>query len=74
MSLHLLPHSKIVTAFSNLRSSVQDIESREQRTMMKKLFDYMDTTWIDSVIWPPNVWSVYMQQVFSITNIKTLII
>ena len=31
--------------------------------------------WIDSVIWPPKVWSVYMQQVFSITTyIKTLTI
>ena len=32
--------------------------------MMPKLFEYVENTWIDSLLWPPKVWSVFMQQVF----------
>ncbi len=63
MSLHLLPHGKIPTAFANLRSAVWEIENRENKTMMRKLYNYMENTWIDSLLWPPKVWSVFMQEV-----------
>jgi hypothetical protein len=63
MSLHLLPHGKIPTVFANVRSAVWEIENRENRTMMRKLYNYMENTWIDSLLWPPKVWSVFMQEV-----------
>jgi hypothetical protein len=63
MSLHLLPHGKIPTSFANLRSVVWEIENRENRTMMRKLYNYMKNTWIDSLLWSPSVWSVFMQEV-----------
>jgi hypothetical protein len=59
MSLHLLLHGKIPTAFANLKSSaVWEIENRENRTRMRKMYNYMENTWIDSLLWPPKVWSV----------------
>ncbi|KAK4017370.1 hypothetical protein OUZ56_032682 [Daphnia magna] len=70
MSLHLLPHGKIPTAFANLRSAVWEIENRENRTMMRKLYNYMTNTWIDSLLWPPKVWSVFMQEVRTTNDVE----
>ncbi|EFX63123.1 hypothetical protein DAPPUDRAFT_335907 [Daphnia pulex] len=70
MSLHLLPHCKIPTAFVNLRSCCQDIANREQRLMMRKLCDYIENTWIDSLLWPPKVWSVFMQEVRTTNDVE----
>jgi hypothetical protein len=27
------------------------------------MYNYMENTWIDSLLWPPKVWSVFMQDV-----------
>ena len=27
------------------------------------MYNYMENTWIDSLLWPPKVWSVFMQEV-----------
>jgi hypothetical protein len=50
MSLHLLLHGKIPAAFANLRSAVWEIENRENRTRMRKMYNYMENTWIDSLL------------------------
>ncbi|KAI9565252.1 hypothetical protein GHT06_009035 [Daphnia sinensis] len=54
MSLHLLPQGKIPTAFANLRSAVWEIENRKNRTMMQKLYNYMENTWIDAYLFDSN--------------------
>jgi hypothetical protein len=48
---------------SNLRSAVWEIENRENRTRMQKMYNYLENTWMDSLLWPPKVWSVFMQEV-----------
>jgi hypothetical protein len=71
MSLHFLPHGKIPNAFANLKSAVWEIENKENRTMMRKLYNYMENTWINSLLWPPKVWSVFMQEVLKVKyNLK----
>ena len=63
MCLHLLPHAKIEQEFGLLRAAIREIENRDHRTLVRKLCDYVEHTWIDSALWPPSTWSVYMQEV-----------
>ena len=63
MCLHLLPHGKIKEAFDKLRLESKEISNSENRKLVRKLMDYIEDTWIESKIWPPSAWSVYLQQV-----------
>lgn len=63
MCLHLLPHGKIKEAFDKLRLESKEISNSENRKLVRKLMDYIEDTWIESEIWPPSAWSVYLQQV-----------
>ncbi|EFX61650.1 hypothetical protein DAPPUDRAFT_338577 [Daphnia pulex] len=37
---------------------------------MRKLCDYIENTWIDSLLWPPKVWSVFMQEVRTTNDVE----
>ena len=66
MSLHLLPHCKIANAFADLRTLASDrqhVPDGQHRKLLRKVFDYVEETWIESRLWPPTAWSVFMQQV-----------
>ncbi len=66
MCLHLLPSGKIKEAFSKLRLASAEITDRDQRKLLRKLLDYVEDTWIESDLWSPSAWSVYMQEVTTI--------
>jgi|LakMenEpi03Aug12_release.lakeMendotaPanAssembly.Ray.scaffolds.fasta_scaffold2734450_1 hypothetical protein len=63
MCLHLLPHGKIEKVFDDLRIASRDINDRIERTLVRKLFHYVEETWIPSDPWSPEAWSVHMQEV-----------
>lgn len=63
MSLNMLPAAKIAKAFAHLRTQIITVENRDNRSAVIQLFNYVEETWIDSEMWPPTVWSVFMQKV-----------
>ena len=56
LSLPFLPKSAIPEAF-------QDIKDRAEMVQLKSLIEYVESTWIDSTLWPPAVWLVYRSSV-----------
>ena len=63
MCLHLLPHGKIGKAFEDLWTASREIVDSKERTMVRKLCEYVEHTWISSELWSPVSWSVFMQKV-----------
>ena len=56
MSLHLLPHCKIANAFADLRTLASDrqhVPDGQHRKLLRKVFEYVEETWIESRLWPP---------------------
>ena len=67
MSLHLLPHGKTAEAFNNRRALALDrhhVPNSRQRKLLRQVFDYVEDTWIESSVWSPTAWSVFMQEAF----------
>jgi len=56
IALPFLPDNEIPAAFSQLRGTATT-------DALKKLVRYIKSTWIESSIFPPKVWSVYGQAV-----------
>ena len=56
MALPFLPKKKITTMFGKL-------EKRASTPQLREFTEYVKTTWIESEIWPPSTWTVYMQSV-----------
>ena len=52
MALCFLPHSAIPAAFAVLQQHAVTTE-------LERFFNYVNTTWIQSTVWPPSTWSVY---------------
>ena len=53
MGLRFLPHGEIINAFQRLKP-------RASSGTLKSFVDYVEETWINSNIWPPSCWSVFM--------------
>ena len=56
LSLPFLSESAITQAF-------QDIKDRVETVQSKSLIGYVESTWIDSTLWPLAMWSVYKSSV-----------
>ena len=56
LALPYLPHEHIPEMYTRLR---QDVESAE----LESLMDYVNNTWMESEMWPPQTWSIFGQSV-----------
>jgi hypothetical protein len=56
MALNLLPHRFIPRLFRDLKTQVRG-------ALTRSLFDYMEKTWLNSTVWRPKSWSVFMQPI-----------
>ena len=56
MALPFLPHEQITPSFTAL-------EEQASTQQLQDLVRYMRSTWIESTVWPPSSWSIYMRAV-----------
>ena len=56
LALPFLPAAKIKPMFAELEQKCND-------TKVEKVLQYVKSTWIDSTLWPPAAWSVFMQPI-----------
>ncbi len=56
MALPFLPDSEIIPVFNRLK-----VQATTEP--LQKFVEYVEITWINSSIWPPSSWSVYLQAV-----------
>ena len=54
MALPFLPYAEIPAAFAKLQSSANN-------DALEKVMQYIQNTWVNSTIFPPEAWSVYGQ-------------
>ena len=47
----------------DIRTASREIVDSKERTMVRKLCEYVEHTWISSELWSPVSWSVFMQKV-----------
>ena len=62
LALPYIPHQHISTCF-------QELKGRANSPQLQTLCEYIQSTWIDSTVWSPFTWYVYINV---ITNIKML--
>ena len=65
MALNLLPHRFIPRLFRNLKTQVRG-------ALTQSLFDYMEKTWLNSTVWRPKSWSVFMQPIRTVKVVHCL--
>lgn len=58
MALPYLPAEQIPELFGYLTSQFRDTDP-----LLDTLIDYIENTWINSSIWPPSTWSVFLRAV-----------
>ena len=56
LALSFLPASTIVMVF-------EQMEAKATTPLLQSLMGYIRSTWIDSTLWPPMAWSVYIQPI-----------
>ncbi len=64
MSLYLLPAKKIKKRFFLIK------ESATREPLLLRFCDYILKVYIDSTIWPPETWSMFMQHVRTNKNVE----
>ena len=64
LALPYIPHQHISTCF-------QELKGRANSPQLQTLCDYIQSTWIDSTVWPPSTWYVYINVI--INNVKTYV-
>ena len=52
-----------VSSRKRIPEAFQDIKDRAEMLQFKSLIGYVESTWIDSTLWPPAAWSVYRSSV-----------
>ncbi|XP_046445142.1 uncharacterized protein LOC124194801 [Daphnia pulex] len=63
LSLYLLPAEKIRKRFQSIASNATGL--------MLRFCNYVETTYINSTIWPPECWSMFMQHVRTNNNVES---
>ncbi len=63
-SLHLLPTHEIPGIFFLLKEKAGQLILGEQKSqLLMQFFEYVEKTWIESSVWSPKNWSVFMHPV-----------
>lgn len=61
MSLYLLPYQKIKKNFYLLKEESEQRKYSKFSAKLADFFSYMESTWIETTLWSPKTWSVFMQ-------------
>lgn len=64
LALPFLPAAEIPQAFEDLKMAAGDNQ------LILQHMDYMERTWLQSTMWPPSAWSVYLQPVRTNNNVE----
>ena len=67
LSLNLLPAEKIRKRFADIKEQVQKLPDM---TLLNEFCLYVENTWINSTVWPPENWSMYKQMRRTNNNVE----
>ena len=63
MALPFLPHEHIIPMFETLKGFATS-------SLLQSLVSYVQSTWIDSIIWSPDRWSVFQRSVWTNNDVE----